>query len=58
MNASLKGRRALVTGAADGLGKAFALALAHAGADVAVCDINSSVSAVADELKAAGVKSY
>lgn len=58
MDASLKGRRALVTGAADGLGKAFALALAHAGADVAVCDISSSVSAVADELKAIGVKTY
>ena len=47
-----------MTGAADGLGKAFALALAQAGADVAICDISSSVSAVADELKTIGVKSY
>jgi len=37
---SLKGKCALVTGAARGLGKAMAVALAEAGANIAVADIN------------------
>lgn len=36
---NLKGRSAIVTGSRRGIGKAIALALAGAGADVAVCDI-------------------
>jgi NAD(P)-dependent dehydrogenase (short-subunit alcohol dehydrogenase family) len=47
----LLGRRAIVTGAAHGLGRAFAAALADAGATVAVCDIDPDVS----ELEARGV---
>lgn len=37
-NLSLEGKIALVTGSRRGLGRAIALALAEAGADVAVCD--------------------
>lgn len=36
----LEGRVAIVTGGAGGLGQAFALALARAGADVALADVN------------------
>ena len=38
---SLIGQKALVTGAAQGIGKASAFALATAGADVAIIDHNS-----------------
>ena len=44
---SLRGRGALVTGAARGLGEAMALALAEAGADVAVIDVESLDAATA-----------
>ena len=37
---SLRGRTALVTGGGQGIGEAFCLALAEAGADVAVVDLN------------------
>jgi NAD(P)-dependent dehydrogenase (short-subunit alcohol dehydrogenase family) len=53
---TLQGRRAIVTGAAQGLGRAFAVALAEAGADVAVCDIQTSVKDVAEELQAHGAR--
>ena len=39
-NFSLKGKKALVVGARRNMGKAFALGLAEAGADVAITDIN------------------
>lgn len=37
---SIRGKRALVTGAASGIGRAIALALAREGADVCLVDIN------------------
>jgi NAD(P)-dependent dehydrogenase (short-subunit alcohol dehydrogenase family) len=43
---------ALVTGAAGGIGGALAEAMAEAGADVAVADIDEGVHAVADQLAA------
>lgn len=58
MGTTLKGRRALVTGAAAGLGKAYAIALAQAGADVAICDVNDSVKAVRDEIRGLGVNCW
>jgi len=54
MTASIKGRKAIVTGAAQGLGLACAHALARAGADVGVCDINPAVVDVAADLAAYG----
>jgi NAD(P)-dependent dehydrogenase (short-subunit alcohol dehydrogenase family) len=45
---ALAGRRAIVTGAAQGLGRAFTVALADAGAAVAVCDIDPAIADVAE----------
>lgn len=49
----LSGKTALVTGGARGLGKAMAVALAGAGADVAVSDVVEAREAIAD-IRAAG----
>lgn len=54
----LKGKTALVTGGAQGIGRAIALNLANAGADVAVSDINIDMARkTSDEIAALGVKS-
>ncbi|HOG50202.1 MAG TPA: SDR family oxidoreductase [Lentisphaeria bacterium] len=55
---SLAGKNALVTGAGQGLGKAFAMGLAEAGANVATADIRAeSAARTADEIKALGRQS-
>jgi len=38
----LTGKKAVVTGAAQGIGQSVAIALAEAGADVALLDLNES----------------
>ena len=54
----LRGKNAIVTGAAVGLGKAYAEALAQAGVNVALCDVREEVHDRATELAAAGVASH
>ncbi len=54
----LTGKSALVTGGAVGIGRACAVALAQAGADVAIVDIDEKTgTATADEIKAMGRRS-
>jgi meso-butanediol dehydrogenase / (S,S)-butanediol dehydrogenase / diacetyl reductase len=53
----MTGKAALVTGAAAGLGRATALRLARAGADVCLVDINAeALESVASEVRALGVR--
>ena len=56
---NLNGRTALVTGASRGIGKAIAVALAHAGASVAVNyrERRDEAEAVAEEIRAIGARS-
>src|SRR5260370_18826604 len=55
----LKGQKALVTGANSGIGKAIAIALGQAGADVAVNYVRGDQAAqeVVDTVQGAGVRS-
>ena len=51
----LSGKVALVTGAAQGIGKAIALALAKEGANIVVCDVNvEEAERTAGEIKSLG----
>jgi 3-oxoacyl-[acyl-carrier protein] reductase len=55
---NLIGKIALVTGAAQGIGRDIALALANDGADVAICDVNlEAAQKTAAEIEAKGKKS-
>jgi 3-oxoacyl-[acyl-carrier protein] reductase len=55
---SLNGTIALVTGAAQGIGRDIALGLAKDGADVAICDVNlESAQKTAGDIEAMGRKS-
>ena len=56
----LPGKVAIVTGGRRGIGKAIALALAEAGADIAICDRvieDGELQAVAEEVKQLGQRS-
>ncbi len=57
---SVKGRRALVTGSSRGIGASIAVALAEAGADVAVNYVGNAdaAEAVSEQIKKNGVKSF
>lgn len=50
----LSGRSAIVTGAAQGLGRAFAQALVGAGVNVTLCDVQPSAPEVARSLRGPG----
>ena len=56
----LTGQKALVTGANSGIGKAVAIALGQAGADVVVNYVegDDAANAVAEEIKKSGVRAY
>ncbi|MGI9323889.1 MAG: SDR family NAD(P)-dependent oxidoreductase [Pseudomonadales bacterium] len=53
---TLKGKNAIVTGAAVGLGQSYARALAQQGVNVAVCDVRDEISERPAELEALGVR--
>jgi 3-oxoacyl-[acyl-carrier protein] reductase len=55
LSIQLNGRRAIVTGGAAGIGREIALALAQAGATIAVCDlVQEATERVAAEIAATG----
>lgn len=57
MNTLLKGKRVVITGAARGLGRSFALAIARSGAALVLCDVLSDeLDKTAQSLRAEGVE--
>src|SRR4051812_18922533 len=54
----LRGQKAIVTGASSGIGRAVAISLGHAGADVAVNYVSGpdAAEAVAEEIRRCGSK--
>jgi short-subunit dehydrogenase len=55
----IKGKWALVTGAASGIGRAIALRLAHEGANLFLVDINEDgLTAVIEEVRDTGVEAF
>ena len=57
MSVSLRGKNAIVTGAAVGIGPAYAEALDAEGVNVAVCDIRQVILELPARLEAQGVRS-
>lgn len=60
MHKQLTGQKALVTGANSGIGKAVAIALGQAGADVVVnyVDDDAAAAAVVEQIRNSGTKAY
>jgi 3-oxoacyl-[acyl-carrier protein] reductase len=58
MGVSLKGRTAIVTGAAVGIGNAYARAMAKEGCNVAVIDLRADIADLPKELEKHGVKAF
>ena len=57
--ARLNGKIAIVTGAAQGIGRAIAMRLAAEGAQVAIGDINEDIAKrTASEIKASGNEAF
>ena len=53
----IRGRKALITGAASGIGRGIALALAREGADVFLWDVNEAgLASTVDEIRSLGAR--